>query len=256
MVTPESRSLFEEARAADPGDPASAFYLGLAEEQAGDARGALDLWTGLGRASAPDAPWLPDLRDRIAAAAESLGLDATVALAGIPEPAVRAVAEPGPTEEDMAAAAAMSAEDQQAMIRSMVEGLAERLESEPDDLAGWRRLGRAYGVLGESAKARDAWARAAALAPDDPAVLAAYGEAIVVAAPTGPIPESARLVFRRLLDLDGANPSALWYLGRVAAEGGKPDEARDLWRRLVALLPEGSPERAEVEKALASLGSG
>jgi cytochrome c-type biogenesis protein CcmH len=64
----------------------------------------------------------------------------------------------------MEAAAEMSAEERGQMIRSMVERLAARLEDQPDDREGWLRLGRAYEVLGEPDKARDARARAEALA--------------------------------------------------------------------------------------------
>ena len=35
----------------------------------------------------------------------------------------------------------------------MVERLANRLQSEPNDLRGWQRLARAYRVLGETKKA-------------------------------------------------------------------------------------------------------
>ena len=42
------------------------------------------------------------------------------------------------------------------MIRSMVESLASRLRDEPSDLDGWRRLARAYQVLGETKKAKEA----------------------------------------------------------------------------------------------------
>jgi cytochrome c-type biogenesis protein CcmH len=37
------------------------------------------------------------------------------------------------------------------------------LQDNPDDLEGWRRLARAYQVLGEADKARDAQARIDAL---------------------------------------------------------------------------------------------
>ena len=42
----------------------------------------------------------------------------------------------GPTAADIAAAQAMSGEDRAAFIRSMVERLASRLESQPEDLDG------------------------------------------------------------------------------------------------------------------------
>ena len=58
----------------------------------------------------------------------------------------------------------MSAADRQTMIRTMVQRLADRLQENPDDLSGWQRLARAYEVLGETEKAKDAHARVEALA--------------------------------------------------------------------------------------------
>ena len=48
------------------------------------------------------------------------------------------------------------------MIRGMVASLAARLEENPNDAEGWERLARSYRVLGETAKAADAEARALA----------------------------------------------------------------------------------------------
>src|SRR5690606_24173964 len=61
---------------------------------------------------------------------------------------------PGPTQEQMAAAAGMSEGERTAMIRGIVEGLAARLKDNGDDVQGWLRLARAYMVLGEPDKAR------------------------------------------------------------------------------------------------------
>lgn len=49
---------------------------------------------------------------------------------------------------------AMSADEQAAMIEGMVEGLAVRLEQDPNDLQGWMRLIRARAVMGDSEQAR------------------------------------------------------------------------------------------------------
>ena len=73
-------------------------------------------------------------------------------------------APPGPTSEDVTAASEMTEEDRSAFIRSMVDRLASRLEEEPDDLDGWLRLANAYGVLGETKKAADAYEAAGRLA--------------------------------------------------------------------------------------------
>ncbi|WP_337188797.1 c-type cytochrome biogenesis protein CcmI [Phenylobacterium sp.] len=48
------------------------------------------------------------------------------------------------------------------MIRGMVDGLAARLKSDPDDPEGWVRLVRAYAVLGETANRDRAYAAARA----------------------------------------------------------------------------------------------
>ncbi len=253
MVTPESVKTFEAVLARQPNHPAARFYLALARAQAGDVRAAFDSWVALAKETPPDAPWLPALRAQIDAAAEGLGIEVPGAIPSARAPApVASVA--GPTREDMEAAAQMSAGDRMEMIRGMVARLAARLEANPDDRDGWKRLGRAYRVLGETARSRDALSRAAALDPDDATVLEDYGTAIVEATPDGaPVPQEAVVVFRRLAALDGDNRAALWHLGRAEAEGGNAADARALWRRLLDLLPPDSPRRAAVEKAIDGL---
>jgi cytochrome c-type biogenesis protein CcmH len=81
---------------------------------------------------------------------------ASPAAAAAPPPGVT----PGPNAADIAAAARMSEDERSAMIRSMVERLAERLQREPGDVDGWLRLGRAYAVLGDGQRSRDAYRRA------------------------------------------------------------------------------------------------
>jgi len=257
VVTPEAKATFDDAVARDAGHPAARFYLALAKRQVGDAQGALDDWLALLRDSDPAATWLPVLRQRIDETAAGLGVD----VAGLtPAPPAASAAPsappPGPTAEDVAAAAGMSADDQGEMIRGMVARLAERLEDEPGDLDGWLRLGRSYGVLGEPQKSRDAYAQAAALSPDDPAILQSYVTAIIAAQPEdATVPMEAVVVLRQLATVDAENSSALWLLGRAEAESGNMDAARGLWRRLLALLPPGGDDHATVESAIESLGA-
>ena len=64
--------------------------------------------------------------------------------------------QPGPSRADIEAAESMSVEDRAAMIEGMVEGLAAKLEDNPDNPQGWVRLLRARKVLGqEGAAAKD-----------------------------------------------------------------------------------------------------
>ena len=54
--------------------------------------------------------------------------------------------------------------------------IATRLEENPDDPDGWKRLGNARRVLGELAAATSAYGRALAIIPDDLDSLVAQAE--------------------------------------------------------------------------------
>ena len=69
------------------------------------------------------------------------------------------------------AAADMSSEQRTAMVRGMVERLAERLGRDGSDVEGWLRLVRSYMVLGEPDKARAAAGDAKRALADDPGKL-------------------------------------------------------------------------------------
>lgn len=174
MITAEATQLFEAVLAASPDDPAARYYLGLAFAQSGRVQMALDMWIDLAADTPIDAPW----RAHIVGAIEKGAAEIGVEVADIPAaPAMGAGAPPvasvdkagerGPSAEDMAAAADMSPEDRLEMIRGMVAQLATRLAENPDDIAGWERLARAYQVLGEDEKAAAAEARLAALRARD-----------------------------------------------------------------------------------------
>ncbi|HSO48234.1 MAG TPA: c-type cytochrome biogenesis protein CcmI [Rhizobiaceae bacterium] len=150
FVSEEARTIFSEILAARPGDPKSRFYLAIALGQQGDLVAAEDAWRALIADAPADAPWL------FAASAQ---LNSVLEKAGKPAEET-ASAGPGPSQEDVAAASEMSAEDRQAMIEGMVAGLAEKLKANPADKDGWLRLIRAYGVMGDDEKALEAIATA------------------------------------------------------------------------------------------------
>ena len=79
-----------------------------------------------------------------------------------------AKAEPGPRPDDVAAAGEMTDAQRSQMIRGMVDRLASRLHENGADLDGWLRLLRAYKVLGENAKAKEAVAEARAALANEP----------------------------------------------------------------------------------------
>ena len=76
---------------------------------------------------------------------------------------------PNPSAEEVAKYQAMPADDRAAAIRSMVDGLASRLESAPRDVDGWSRLMRSRVVLGEKDVAETAMRKALDVFKDDAA---------------------------------------------------------------------------------------
>jgi cytochrome c-type biogenesis protein CcmH len=142
IVTAEARAAFEAANALDPDAPEPRFFLALAAEQEGDTDVAKEKLTTLLADAPADAPWRATVEQALAGLAGS--------------------AQPGPTEDQVAAAGGMAPEERTAMIEGMVSRLAVRLEAEPDDVEGWLRLIRSYVVLGKpdkaAAAARDALA--------------------------------------------------------------------------------------------------
>ena len=170
-------------------------------------------------------------------------------------PATGSAPDPQKVREAQQALAGASPQDRQAMINSMVERLAARLEQQPDDVDGWTRLARSYTVLNQPDKARDAYAHAAKLQPDDVGLKQGYAEAIIAAAgddATAP-PAEATALFRQILQAEPKNQMALWYVGIAEADAGHKDSARDLWSQLLAQLPANAPGREEVEQRLAAL---
>ena len=147
-VTAEAEAEF--AKAGD--DPRARFYSAEAALQRGDLEAAKATLRTLLATAPAEAPWRKLVQERLAEIAPG------EIAPGEQTPAAKGS---GPTAQDVAAAQSMSPEERQAMIRSMVDRLAARLEQNPNDRDGWTRLAHAYDVLGESEKAQAARSRAA-----------------------------------------------------------------------------------------------
>ena len=268
-VTPEAETQFNQALAADPLDPRARYYLGLAKAQAGESRAALQTWTDLLAVSPPDAPWLPVVHKEIARVAGEAKIDpasvtaspeaqklAEQAKAAAPAP------QPGGTSPEMppgmppgaAAIQNMPPEQRQAFIRSMVDQLAAKLESNPNDVDGWLRLGRARHVLGEEDKSLAAYEKAASLAPNRLDVQAAYGDALFGEVKPGEtLPPKFVAVMRHVLELDPNYGEALWFVGVAEAQAGHNQAAIALWQRLLDRIPKDAKERSQIQAQIDKL---
>ncbi|GAA0630465.1 c-type cytochrome biogenesis protein CcmI [Thalassospira tepidiphila] len=168
QINTTARGVLREAEKTDSTDPRIQFYLGLADAQEGNVGAAVDRWIALANEAPGDAPWLPMVVGRINEAALAQGIDIEGRLN------LAENTSPGPSQEDIAAAQEMTPEEQQQMIKSMVNGLAERLEAEPNNPDGWARLMQAYMVLGREDDAKAAFEKASTVFADQPELIARF----------------------------------------------------------------------------------
>lgn len=145
VVTEQARRLFSQVLETNPRDAKSRFYLAIALGQQGADNEAIEAWQSLIADAPANAPWLQVARAQLRQVADRAGIELAEQ-----EPAS------GPTSEDIEAASQLSAEDRTAMIEGMVSGLADKLEEDPQDKQGWRRLITSYRVLQKSEEARSA----------------------------------------------------------------------------------------------------
>ena len=221
QVNEDAQATFDKALRLNPKHPKSRFYVGYIQNQKGDKQGALDTWKAIVADAPKDAPYLEEINLRIAEVSKELGID------------------PTPPAET---SSAKELSEQEEMIMNMVNGLAERLKSEPDDLQGWLRLGRSYVTLGKDREAVDAFKNAARLAPEDKAVLTEYASSLMGVSEPGVVSDDMAGVLGRIQKIDPKDSNVLWYLGLYAKQKDDLDTARKYWTELLTMLtPETVP---------------
>jgi cytochrome c-type biogenesis protein CcmH len=142
IVTADALAEFKAAVALDAEHIKARFFLGLAAEQDGRANDAITAWRALIDDAPPGAPWTEFIRAELTRVAGSG-----------PSGGPSSGSDAGPSEEQVAAASDLPPEQRTAMIKGMVDRLAERLGKDGSDIEGWLRLVRSYMVLGERERA-------------------------------------------------------------------------------------------------------
>jgi len=158
----DAQDAFRRLLAIDPGNANARYFLARARIAGGDVAGGLADWRALQTSLPPSDP-------RGAALARDI---TQVSNTGQLPAATRPDASVG-----------------QPQIQAMVDGLAARLQANPDDAAGWVRLVRAYAVLGEIDRRDAALADARRRYAAHPAILAQLNAALTI--PPQPAPSSA-----------------------------------------------------------------
>src|SRR5260370_9558148 len=122
------------------------YYVGCSTKQSCRRDEAVKIWRELIAGAPTDADWADSVRNE---------------LARLDEPSVAATDKASPANEQ-----------QDAMIRSMVDRLSERLKANGEDPDGWLRLVHSYNMLGDHNKAGAATTDARRALASDPKKLA------------------------------------------------------------------------------------
>ncbi len=131
-------------------------------------------------------------------------------------------------------------------IEAMVNRLAQRLQSQPNDPAGWRMLARSFETLGRFDDAVKAYQRLLALQAPDPDLLTEYAVTLGMSKGQTLVGEPEALI-AQALKLNPRHIQALALAGSAAFEGRRYQQAIDQWQRLLSLVPADAPMRATIE---------
>jgi cytochrome c-type biogenesis protein CcmH len=142
--------------------------------------------------------------------------------------------------------AALNPPDEQFL--QMVDALAERLKTNPQDAEGWVMLARAYQITGRIPESVAAFEKASALRPDDANLIAGHADALAMV--QGSLSGKPFELIVKALKIDPKNQTALALAATAAMENGQFDESIALWRRLAAVVEPGSRDRPAVEQAI------
>ena len=122
-------------------------------------------------------------------------------------------------------------------VEAMVASLADRLEDDPDDIEGWKMLGRSYMTLQNFAGAVTAFERAVELEDGQVAQTLVDLGAAILASDNSRVEGRIAALFESALALEPNNPSALFYGGIAALNRGNTDLAAERWEILLSLNP-------------------
>ena len=122
-------------------------------------------------------------------------------------------------------------------VDEAVAQLQRRLEDQPESFETLVVLARSYMATERFAEARDAYARAIKLKPDDVDVPVEYAEALLRTSADRRFPAQAVAMLERAVEANPTNQRALFFLGMHRFQSGQPAEAATLWERLLPLLP-------------------
>jgi cytochrome c-type biogenesis protein CcmH len=139
-----------------------------------------------------------------------------------------------------------------APIQDMIAQAEAHLSKNPDDGRGWDVLAPIYARLGRYGEAANAYRKALDLNGETAARLSGLGEALTGQA-NGAVNAEAKTAFERALSYEPNEPKARLFLAVASAREGRPGEARESLKSLLAAAPPDADWVPAVRGVLASL---
>lgn len=136
-------------------------------------------------------------------------------------------------------------------LADAVSQLEAELRRNPNQPEGWRLLARSQAAQGQMAQARDTYAQAVKLAPDEPDLLAEAAESRALANADRRFDDEAIAMLRHALERQPMHQRARWFLGIAQRQAQQPAEAAKTWEPLLAVVDAKTAEslRAQINSA-------
>ena len=240
QITLPARALIDEALAVLPNEPRALFIKGLSAYQDERYLDAIAEWEQLQRTAPRDSIWPNLAAQNKQAAADAIGIQL---------PNDRAIVQ----EDDVAAMANATGEEQQEMISAMVAGLEMRLNDEPNDRQGWSMLIRAMGVLDDKQGLLRALSGNARAFPTERAAQLSFLEEMLAQGFDVTFLSEANEALERLNNLSPDTLEYLFFAGHLARAQGDIKSAMTLWQTLYDRLPDDAVFKPQIAKQISDL---
>lgn len=154
------------------------------------------------------------------------------------------------------ATAAATAPGAPTTLDAAIVQLQAELERNPQQVEGWRLLGKSLAALQRFDESRDAFAQALKLLPDEPDLLVEAAQSRLYASQERKLDGEAVALLQRALVLKPDHQRGLWFLGMAQRQEGQAAEAAKTWESLLSKVEPGTAHtlRQQIDAARSDAG--
>jgi len=134
-------------------------------------------------------------------------------------------------------------------MEELVNNFAKQMENDPENIEGWKKLGRSYASMGRIPEALKTYERAMKLDHKDVDLLMGYATTLAMSRNNLFQGRPAEII-NQAYQLEPRNPNILWLKGNVHYQAGEFQQAVTHWEEVMANLKPGSEEAMTVAEYL------